>query len=437
MRDSNQRTAITSRLAALVIWAARWLAPLVRLLPREFRRRVGERLFARACDGQLPRPLRGDLPRRGTAGVNLFGLLQGFSGVSEAARGSLRALQASQIPCETKSFTEEHLLWGKPLPSEMRQPGAHRVNLCHVNADTTPHFLNLFGGGVFEGRINIGFWMWELEQFPAKWDPVIEYFDEIWAPSQFVHDAIAARAQVPVTRIPLSVSVEMPAHDYRGEFGIPSDKYAILCMFDAASHHQRKNPFAAVRAVQMATSRGKSPLLVLKMARSASEPGLRQRLQEELQGVDCLIIDQWLEREQTWGLTSACDALISLHRSEGFGLVLAEAMALGKPVIATGYSANTDFMTNENSLLVRHKPVTIEQDIGPYPAGAVWADPDVEHAAECIERLMDHPETGQSLGARAAADVVRLLSPVAVGLQMRDRLEGLGLKFPSLTEPQP
>ncbi len=426
MRDSKQPMAITSRLAALVIWGARWLAPLVRLLPRELRRRVGERLFSRACEGQLPRPLRGNVPPQGSAGVNLFGLLEGFSGVGEAARASLRALQAGEVPCVTRSFTEEHLLWGKPLPSDMRQPGPHSVNLCQINADTSPYFLNLFGRGVFEGKTNIGFWAWELEQFPAKWDSVVEYFDEIWATSQFVHDAIAVRAKVPVVPIPHSIDVRLPAHDYRSQFGIPADRYAILCMFDVASHHQRKNPFAAIRAVQIAASRGKSPLLVLKMARSASEPGLRQRLEEELQDVDCLIIDQWLEREQTWGLTSACDALISLHRSEGFGLVLAEAMALGKPVIATGYSANTDFMTDENSLLIRHELVTIERDIGPYPAGGVWAEPDVEHAAECIELLMDDPQKGRSLGAQAAADVERLLSPEAVGRQMRERLESLG-----------
>ena len=134
------------------------------------------------------------------------------------------------------------------------------------------------------------------------------------------------------------------------------------------------------------------------------------------------LIDQNLDRGDLLALMNAADAYVSLHRSEGFGLTMAEAMLLGKPTIATAYSGNLDFMTPANSYLVRFDKTTIAEDIPPYPKGCVWAEPSVEHAAELMRRVYDEREEAAALARRGQADLTALLSPEASGRRMAARL---------------
>jgi glycosyltransferase involved in cell wall biosynthesis len=166
--------------------------------------------------------------------------------------------------------------------------------------------------------------------------------------------------------------------------------------------------------------------LVIKIGRPELQAPLLQELAREVRHVDCKIIHGWLSREETLGLISACDLLVSLHRSEGFGLILAEAMGLGKPVVATGYSGNMDFMNTANSFLVNYALTTLDRDIGPYPAGFRWAEPDIQHAADLIGRILEDPQHAAAMGRRAAGDIAAQLSPEAVGRQIRQRLNLLG-----------
>ncbi|MDB5884138.1 MAG: glycosyl transferase group 1, partial [Polaromonas sp.] len=145
-----------------------------------------------------------------------------------------------------------------------------------------------------------------------------------------------------------------------------------------------------------------------------------------------IFIDEFFTRQQTWDLQACCDMLISLHRAEGFGLAPAEMMYLGKPVIATGWSANTDFMTADNSFPVRYRLQSLQQAVGVYPAGQPWAEADIDHAAWCLTRLLDDPALRRQIGIRAAADIRRQLSPEAVGALVRERLSLLGLWHPGL-----
>jgi glycosyltransferase involved in cell wall biosynthesis len=144
------------------------------------------------------------------------------------------------------------------------------------------------------------------------------------------------------------------------------------------------------------------------------------------------VIDDFLTRQQVWDLQSCCDMLISLHRAEGFGLAPAEMMYLGKPVVATGWSANMDFMNAENSMPVHYTLEPLAEAVGAYPAGPLWAEADVDHAADCLRRLFDDPALRAEIGARAAADVSRQLHPNAVGKLVADRLKALGRWYPGL-----
>ncbi len=200
-------------------------------------------------------------------------------------------------------------------------------------------------------------------------------------------------------------------------------------MFDRGSYVDRKNPLAAIEAVDRACAAGYDPLLVIKAARADLDSGLANRLHKKVKHAELRIIEDWLSRQQTLSLIDACDMLVSLHRSEGFGLILAEAMALEKPVVATGYSGNMDFMNPMNSFPVQYKLTTLEQAVGPYPAGACWADPDVEHAAHLISEVLDDPEHARQVGRRAAEEIARNYSVAAVTELIRNRLACQGFTF--------
>jgi glycosyltransferase involved in cell wall biosynthesis len=211
----------------------------------------------------------------------------------------------------------------------------------------------------------------------------------------------------------------------RSHFGLPQDKVLFLFSFDMSSVMERKNPLGLIRAYARAFGRDPRYALIIKVTRGHTEPSNWQRLQQAADEAGAILIDRILARDETTALMNACDGYVSLHRSEGFGYTMAEAMLLGKPVIATGYSGNLDFMTPSNSLLVDYQLQPLTQDFPPYPRGAVWAEPSVEHAAQLMRWVVEHPDQARALGERAREDVLRLLSPAAVGQRMAQRLRAI------------
>jgi len=210
----------------------------------------------------------------------------------------------------------------------------------------------------------------------------------------------------------------------RGCFGLPDGVFLFLFAFDLASYMERKNPLGLVRAFQQAFGDRDDVGLVLKTMHSQDGEDVR-RLYEACAGCKNIhLLHQVLSRRETTALMGLCDGYVSLHRSEGFGLTIAEAMAMGKPVVATNYSANEDFMTESNSRPIRWKPIALDRDHGPYRKGLTWADPDLDQAAAEMRRLVDDPAFAQQVGATARADIARQLSPAAVGAQIVAALTG-------------
>ena len=204
------------------------------------------------------------------------------------------------------------------------------------------------------------------------------------------------------------------------------DRFTFLFMFDFFSTLRRKNAAGLIEAFARAFAPGEGPRLLLKTIngrlRPEAEAELRRKIAEH---PDIELVDAYLEPAQNAALLARADCYVSLHRSEGFGLTLAESMALGTPVIATGYSGNTDFTTPHNSYLVDWTPTRVGPECDIYPAEGSWAEPDLDHAAELMRRVWQRPEEARAKAERAREDIRRLYAPEVVGRLARARLERL------------
>jgi glycosyltransferase involved in cell wall biosynthesis len=360
----------------------------------------------------------------GELGVNLIGYLTADNGVGEAARLVASSLEAAGVPRALVNFEAgSRRRRGDGALAGLGAANPYGVNLVHVNADQVRVFAAHHGPGFFAGRYNIGFWMWELADFPPEWDDRFHWFDEIWTPSAFTSEAIARRAPVPVWTSPLPLLQHRTAALERDHFGIPEDRFVFLFAFDFASVFERKNPLGVVEAFRRAFRRDDRVLLVLKCANADADPTNADRLRDTCDGDSVRLLDKYLARPEVASLMHAADAYVSLHRSEGYGLTMAEAMGIGKPVIATGYSGNLQFMDARNSFLVPYRLVEVNGSAGPYPPGRLWAAPDTGEAAALMRQVFEDRATAAQVGERARADMATRLSPEAVGTAIRERLE--------------
>ena len=422
-------SARAARWAYRAAWAGRKLAYPVTTL--KFRQRVNDVLLARSyrfgrrADGGDPVDVGGG-PQPDARGLNLVGYLNAESGVGQAARGSIAAAEAAEIPLATHTLEVGNISRKAAHPGREDADGyPHPITLFHVNADQIPVARTELGPAVFAGRYNIGFWYWELPEFPRAWQSAFEVVDEVWVASAFCHQAVSGASPVPVVYMPPCLDLPDPPAPDREGLGLPLEPTLFLCMADGLSFLERKNPMGAIVAYQRAFPRPTGQTgLVVKLINSRYDAGLRDAIHDAVARDPFIhLIDRYLSRQELHCLFASTDAYVSLHRSEGFGLPIAEAMAFGKPALATAWSGNMDFMTPWNSLPIDYREVEIEEDIGPYAKGQRWADPDLDHAAELMARLVREPDWARALGARAQRDIRRRYSPDSAGRHMRQRLE--------------
>jgi glycosyltransferase involved in cell wall biosynthesis len=208
----------------------------------------------------------------------------------------------------------------------------------------------------------------------------------------------------------------------RSHFRIPERGTVFLYMFDVSSQAERKNPFGAIQAFRRAGFEPDQAVLVLKFTNAEYDRDAVRRLHEESAGLNVVLLDGYMDRAELWALLKGADCYLSPHRSEGFGLTILEAMRLGKPVIATAYSGNMDFMTPDNSFPLGYRLVTLERDYGPYMRGASWADPDLDEAAHLMRLVVEHPELARARGERAERQIAQERDPAVTGAIVRQRL---------------
>jgi glycosyltransferase involved in cell wall biosynthesis len=368
-------------------------------------------------------------------GALLLGHPYEVLGMGEHVRLAAAACSAAQIPFVIRNVQGEYGVHLAGIHKDFLfmdkivRDGAYRANIFHVNADEMVNAQIHLGKDLFANRYNIGYWAWELSQFPDAWCPSLQLVDEVWAPSRFIEQAIAHKTTLPVIRMPLAVDFPEPREVRREAFGLPPDRFLFLFFFDFTSYVHRKNPHAVIRAFLQAFPDADNTRvgLVIKMNGMDLRPKEYTQFLQSLDGEDprIILMDKVLTDRETKALVKLCDCFLSLHRSEGFGRGLAEAMFLGKPVIATGYSGNLDFTNDHNACLVDYTLIPVKAHEYPFAAGQKWADPDIEHAVWYMRRLIHEPHYAQTIGQHASNYIKTYHSPSAVGAKYRARLTAL------------
>jgi glycosyltransferase involved in cell wall biosynthesis len=304
-----------------------------------------------------------------------------------------------------------------------------RINIWHVNGDEVAQALPHTVARQVQGSYNIIYPAWELSRYPAPLARQLELFDEVWAPSHFIRESIAGAVTVPVLHMPLACEVLLESFLGRRYFGVRESAFAFLFFFDVRSYQIRKNPEAVIDAFSQVAHRRPNDDLVLVMKVHGAEQNPDRyaalRARAEPLGARAVFLPEPMTDNEVKNLVRCCDAFVSLHRSEGFGRGLAEAMCLGKAVIATGYSGNMDFCDETTTLLVPYRLVEVPEGAYPFAAGQVWADPDVTAAANAMQRMLDEPGLAEALGQRAALRLQAGFGLRVAGVRFRDRITAI------------
>lgn len=365
-------------------------------------------------------------------GVNLIAYIRAEMGLGSAARGLAMAMESADIPFNVSNF--EHSNPAQHRDNSWRHKesdhSSYDFTILAVNPDNLSNAIAHTQQELVRDRYTIGYWFWELPEIPDAWLPSFSLVDEVWTGSRFVQDAISLKSPVPVFRVPIAVRLDPTDKFSRRNFALPERQFLFLSISDTHSELARKNPLGAVRAFKQAfPGDNKRVGLVVKISNVDSihaDHETMDQIRDEIEGHrNIYLLDRNMTREEIDALLALSNCFISLHRSEGFGLGSAEAMSLGKPVILTDWSGNTDYMTPHNSIAIDYQLVPLGKQYGPYPPDQLWAEPDLEKAAFWMKQLVKDPDFATRLGELGQETIRNEFSPEAVGRLIHARLSSL------------
>jgi glycosyltransferase involved in cell wall biosynthesis len=386
-----------------------WLAAEYGIRGRWFRRTALPEKYAKPGDD--PRP-----------GVNVIGLFRYPSGLQHAAEVVVDALTRAGIRTALRDIPVRTTRDNRPrdgFDSLERFP----VTILNSGLDySAADAYRVAGLHRRSGVYRVAVWWWELDRLPPEWRDRGRDVDEIWAPTAFV-----ARSFAPLGKpvVPMPPSVELPPFDplAKSHFGLDPGRFTFLFVFDMNSRMARKNPLGLIEAFRRAFRSSDPVELAIKVTPPEKHYATAwQSLRAAAAEAGVKLIDRLMPRGELLALMNAADAYVSLHRSEGFGLTMAEAMLLGKPTAATAYSGPLDFMTPQNSYLIDHVLVPVDSPDMNAPPGAVWAEPSIEHAAAVMRRILEQPDEARERARRAQKELRVKLSHAAAGERMAARL---------------
>ncbi len=355
-------------------------------------------------------------------GVNVIGHFCYPSGLRVSAESMVEALGLAGVETLLRDVRTD--AQDEPFHVRYRDMESHDVTIVHTQPE--PFFDAAYRRADLYERsprsYRIAYWYWEFDTIPESWVAHAQQVDEVWAATEFVARGLRERLSLPVRTLFPGVKLAPYQRRDKTHFGLPAERFTFLFTFHMMSVMERKNPLGLIRAFRQAFRSDEPVQLVLKMSFGDRHPAQAQALRDAAAGANITVIDQVYSPDEVLSLMDACDAYVSLHRSEGLGLTMAEAMLMGKPVIATDFSGNVDFMNADNSLLVPYELVKLGQPVPPYDAELEWAEPSTDAAARLMRRVYDEPDWARAVAARGQASAEADLSLEAAGRRMLARL---------------
>lgn len=369
-------------------------------------------------------------------GVLFIGYAEGALGLGQAFRANLKAAQTTSLPFAIYPFKVgiETRLIGPFMPERYDQRQPRQINFIEVGADQVPVVFWSVDPGLLDRSYNILRSWWELPKAPEEWRSYLANIHEIWAPNKFVAEAFAHIFSGPIVVVPPALEDVTGDYPGRAHFGMEEGRFYFMFSFDYHSSPFRKNPLGVLQAFQQAfMENGENVGLVIKSTGVPFDFPEIKALIEQATERDrrILTFDRNMNRDEMLGLIRASDAYVSLHRAEGFGLGMAEAMMFERIVIGTDYSGSTEFLTEETGYPVPYHLRAVEPHEYLFSEGQVWAEPDVDAAADIMRRVAADPSEGVSRGRVARKKILQGYSPQAVGEAMQARFDALFEKLES------
>lgn len=387
---------------------------LTKVLPSKFLSSVKEKIVQKNTRNLDKISIEPFQPDKYKTGINLVGNIKGDNGLGQSTRLMADIFEKSDYDYTINNFfvPPGGSMTNETYAHKITEDTPYNINLIHVNAsEFTVAYMQL-GKKLWDYRYNIAYWLWELEEFPQEWLGNINLVDEIWTPAEFISNTLRKYTDKPVYTVPYCVTAPTDEKYDRDYFGLPKDKFLFLMMFDSGSIMERKNPLGTIEAFKRAFNKDNQDVgIVIKINEIEQNEEDIKYIHSVLDGYENIyIINKTLSKLEVNSLTKCADVFVSLHRAEGFGLVLAEAMIVGTPTIATNWSANTEFMNSDVACMVDYKMIEIEKDMPPFKKGYKWADADIDQAAEYMKKLYEDKDFYESIKTKASSYIKKHLS---------------------------
>ncbi|MBO5468841.1 MAG: glycosyltransferase [Lachnospiraceae bacterium] len=402
---------------------------LIKLIPisilrKEKRRLIQKNLRKAAEEGHAPFE-----PEAYPHGINIIGDVKAEIGLGQSARLLVNEIAHANIDYTIYQENMDGNLRADDhsCDEQITQTTPYGINLFHINPYELGVAYSNLGKELWDKRYNIVFWLWELEEFPEEWKSCFPLVDEVWTPSEFTSSSIRKVIDVPVVTIPYAVTAPIDPQYNRSYFKLPEERFLFLAMYDCNSTMDRKNPMGTIEAFKKAfpltdNAYMNKVALVLKINNATDED--LKIIKSALAGYDNVYyLTDILSKVEVNSLIACVDVFVSLHRAEGFGLVMAEAMLNETVCIATDWSSNTEFMSNEVACMVPCKKVEIEKTNVQYKKGYHWAEPDVNIASEYMLQLVEDKGYQQQLAKKAKQYITEKLSMEQAVYHIENRIK--------------
>ena len=419
---------MASSVMRLLLWIIKKLKPvLVFIFPIEWLRKIKQMITKKSIERGIQDAQWTFRRSKNPDGVNLIGFIQGEIGLGQSCRLIASALDASPVDFTVFNFEQISAMrhndhsWDHKITNNM----PYNINLFHLNPPELALAYMTMDKDTWKDKYNIAFWLWELEEFPEEWLPSLALVDEIWTPAHFVTNNLSKITEKQVFTMPYPMSAPVSDEYDRAYFELPEHSFLFLTMYDCNSTMERKNPMGSIEAFKKAFDKNDQSVgLVIKINNPQQKD--IEKIKDIIAGYkNVTLIAKTVSKLEVNSLIRCCNVFVSLHRAEGYGLPMAEAMVLGRVVIGTNWSANTEFMNSTNSCPVDYTIVELQDDYVMYKKGSHWAQPDVNQAAQYMVRLVSDPDYYVSLADSAKNHMIKYNHVNVAAVRINERIQAI------------